>query len=90
MDTSKPHHLHYVLAFIGFSGVITLATFCAKVGTAQEQLATVVTTQAQESKTLVQLTAQELVDRAHIDELHKETDRQQDKIEQLQEVAHAN
>lgn len=85
MDTSKPHPLHYLLTVVGFSGVITMAGFCAKVGSNQQQLTTVVETQAQESKTLANLTSQELVDRAHIEELHKETDRQQDKIEQLME-----
>ncbi|WP_419057407.1 hypothetical protein [Kluyvera georgiana] len=79
MATSKPHPVLYALAFVGFSGVCTIAAFCARVGAAQEQLAQVVTTQAKEGDTLATLVKYEAVDSAKIDSLEKQVDKMRDK-----------
>lgn len=75
----KAHPILYTLAFIGFSGVCTIAAFCAKVGAAQEQMAQVVTTQAKEGDTLATLVKYEAVDQSRIDSLGKQVERLEDK-----------
>lgn len=76
-DISKPkaHPVLYALAFIGFSGVCTIAAFCARVGAAQEQLTQVVSTQAKEGDTLATLVKYEAVDQYKIDSLGKQVDK---------------
>jgi len=68
----------YALTFIGFSGIVTLGAFCAKVGGAQEQLTTVVSTQAKESQTLADLARMEAVDQYHLADLDKQVDKLQE------------
>lgn len=77
--TSKAHPVLYALAFIGFSGVCTIAAFCAKVGAAQEQLTQVVGTQAKEGETLATLVKYEAVDQYRIDALGRQVDKLEDK-----------
>ena len=77
--TSKAHPVLYALTFIGFSGVITLAAFCAKVGAGQEQLQTVVATEASTQKTVAELVKMEAVDQYHLNDLDKQVDKLQER-----------
>lgn len=79
ISKQKAHPVLWALTAIGFSGVVTIAAFCAKVGGAEEQLTTVVQTQAKESETLARLTQYEAIDQYRIEELSKRTDKLEDK-----------
>lgn len=65
-DSSKAHPILYALAAIGFSGVCTLAVFCAKVGAAQNQLETAIATQSKQGDVLSQVVKYEAIDRYQI------------------------